>query len=138
MAGITIFRQIIIKELVTEESKRKNIEIINQELSQINEILIEHDEKKNKALTEVSLRGADQVQVDKFRQQFNSEAAHYHTKRDELLVRISNENELVVGEENVIGTVEGPFELKVGQSLNEATGTEIIIKDGVIAEIKNN
>lgn len=136
MSGITIFRQIMIKELVTENSKSKKIKQINDEINSVLKELKEFNDQKTKALTEASLRGADQNQMDRFRQQFESEAARYHLHHDELLKKIVGVEQLAVGEEIAIGSVEGPFELKAGQTLQEATAAEIVIKDGTIIEIR--
>lgn len=138
MAGITIFRQIIIKELVTEESKSKKIKQLNQDIIQIETMIKEHREKTNKTLTEISLNGADQNQIERFRQQLDSDVTKYHTERDSLLIQIDDVKEIVIGDEIAIGSVEGPYELQVGQMLTDATSAEIVIKDGVIVEIRNN
>jgi hypothetical protein len=138
MSGITIFRQILIKEVVTDDSKEKKIKQINEAITEALERIKEFDENKSKALTEASLRGADQNQLDRFRQQLESEAAQYYIERDELMHRMDGINQLAIGEEVVLASVEGPFELQIGQTLQEATAAEIVIIDGVIVEIRNS
>ncbi|WP_348980874.1 YlqD family protein [Dehalobacter sp. MCB1] len=50
---------------------------------------------------------------------------------------IKRVSQFKIGEEIVLASVEGPYELQIGQTLQEATAAEIVIKDGVVVEIRN-
>lgn len=136
MEQITIFRQIRVIEQITEDSKRMALKLINDELIGIAAEQKLFEEKKNKALTEASLKGSDSNQIARFRQQFDTEGAKYHLKRDELIMRISDINELSVGQEVVVAEIEGPYDVKVGDVLDSAAQAEIVIKDGIVTEIR--
>ncbi|MEA4901605.1 YlqD family protein [Desulfitobacterium sp.] len=136
MESIEIFREILIKELVTEESKKNKIDQCNAEVAAIDQELREFQERKNKALTEASLKGADKAQLESFRQHFDAESQHYHTSRDELLMRIDGIYNQEVGSEVVIGSVEGPYNLRIGRKLSDATASVILLKEGVVIDIR--
>ena len=137
MAGkeIVIFREILIKELVTEASKKEKIDRCNEEILAIGRQLSAHQEHKKKVLTEISLKGAEKSQLDRFRDQFDAEVARLNVRRDELLRRIEEVNLQEVGSQVVIGSVEGPYTLKVGQQLDEATSAYILLQEGKIIDI---
>jgi len=138
MSSITIFRQILIKELITEGSKSNATKQINKEINNVMDELKKFEDNKTKALTEASLRGANQNQMDSFRQQFENDSSRYHLQRDELLQKLEAVSQFKIGEEIVLASIEGPYELQIGQTLQEATAAEIIIKDGVVVEIRNS
>ncbi|WP_368293037.1 YlqD family protein [Dehalobacter sp. TBBPA1] len=137
MSSITVFRQILIKELITEGSKSNTTKQINKEINNVMDELKKFEDNKTKALTEASLRGSDQNQLDRFRQQFENNSSSYHLQRDELLQKLEAVSQFKIGEEIVLASVEGPYELQIGQTLQEATVAEIIIKDGIVVEIRN-
>jgi len=136
MSGLTIFREIILKQIVTEESKTRTRQQLQEQMDTLNSRQTEFEENKNKTLTEFSLKGADSTQLNSIRQQFETQATKYHIERDEIRFNMLSVDELKVGDEIVIGSVEGPYELKAGDRLELATKAEIIIKDGLITEIR--
>lgn len=136
MSSITIFREITLKQIVTEASKELTRQQLKEQLLVLNEEQMNFEEGKNKTLTEFSLKGADAPQINKIRQQFDTEAGKYYVRRDEIRMDMLAVDELTVGEEIIIGTVEGPYELKVGENLTAAVKAEIIVKDGIVVEIR--
>lgn len=136
MSSITIFREITLKQIVTEASKELTRQQLKEQLLVLNEEQMSFEEGKNKTLTEFSLKGADVSQINKIRQQFDTEAGKYHVRRDEIRMDMMAVDELTVGEEVIIGSVEGPYELRVGENLATAVKAEIILKDGIVTEIR--
>ncbi|MGI6449979.1 MAG: YlqD family protein [Desulfitobacteriia bacterium] len=136
MSSITIFREITLKQIVTEASKERTRQELRQQLMSLNNDQLEFEENKNKTLTEFSLKGADVNQINKIRQQFDTQATKYHIGRDEIHLNMMALDELKVGEEVVIGSVEGPFEIKIGDKLDVAVKAEIVLKDGIVVEIR--
>lgn len=132
---IVIFREILLKELVTESSKKQKIDRCNEEILAIGRQLTAHQEHKKKVLTEISLKGSEKSQLDRFRDQFDAEAARLNMRKDELLRRIEEINLQEVGSQVVVGSVEGPYTLRVGQQLDEATSSYILLQEGKIIDI---
>lgn len=136
MASITIFREITLKQIVTEASKEVTRRQLKEQLLALNNEQKNFEEEKNKTLTEFSLKGADVSQINKIRQQFDTEAGKYFVRRDEIRMDMTAVDELTVGDEMIIGSVEGPYELQVGERLDTAVKAEIVLKDGVVVEIR--
>ncbi|HWQ40996.1 MAG TPA: YlqD family protein [Desulfosporosinus sp.] len=136
MSGITIFREVTIKQIVTENSTEKTHQQLREQLVALNNEQETFEENKNKTLTEFTLKGADVSQINKIRQQFDTQAGKYHVERDEIRMNMLAIDELSVGEEIMIGSVEGPYEVQMGDRLEAALKAEIILKDGVVVEIR--
>ncbi len=136
MSSIPIFRQIIIKQIVTESSQNITRKQINDELIALGNEQAEFEANKNKTITEFSLKGADTTQISKIRQNFDHEAARFHVTRDELKMKLISLDKLKIGEEILSGYIEGPYVLRVGVQLDEATKAEVIVKDGQVVEIR--
>ena len=47
-------------------------------------------------------------------------------------------SKLSIGEEVVQGTIDSPVEIQVGDNFDALNRTEIVIKDGIIVEIRGN
>ncbi|HHV65159.1 MAG TPA: hypothetical protein GXX46_08820 [Peptococcaceae bacterium] len=136
MRSITIFREITIKQIITEKAKEVTRRQLEDELLAIYNKQRELEEKKNKMITEFALKGADEFQLEQIRKKFDSEASDYHRRQDEIRTCLAEIDDLKIGEEAVIGSIEGPYELKVGDNLDSAVKAEIILKDGVVMEIR--
>ncbi len=136
MSSITIFREIKLKQIITEESKEKTRQQLREQLTALNNEQLEFEEKKNKTLTEFSLKGADADQVNQIRQQFEAQATNFHMGRDELRMNMMALDDLKVGEEVVIGSIEGPYQISVGDMLDTAVRAEIVLRDGIVVEIR--
>jgi uncharacterized membrane protein len=136
MSSIPIFRQIRIKQIVTENSRNATRKQLNDELVVLDNEQAEFEENKNKTITEFSLKGADVSQINKIRQKFDQEAAKFHVMRDELQMKLMSLDELKIGEEILGGYIEGPYVLEVGAQLDDATKAEVIIKDGQVVDIR--
>ncbi|WP_368292950.1 YlqD family protein [Dehalobacter sp. TBBPA1] len=136
MESIKIFREITLKQIVTEESKERTRKQLREQMVALNDEKTEFEENKNKMLTEFSLKGAEATQLNQIRQQFDSQGTKFHVGMDEIRMNMVSIDELKSGEEIVIGSVEGPYELKVGDKLETATKAEIVFKDGIVVEIR--
>lgn len=136
MESVRILRQVVIKEIITEESKHNALKAINDEIMEIAVVQKEFEEKKTKALTEASLKGADQNQLIQFRARFDAESAQYHMRRDELIGQSADVGALELGSEVLIAEAEGPVDIKVGDKLSDLTGVTIVVENGVIVEIR--
>lgn len=136
MSSIKIFREITIKQIITEASKEVTRQQLKEQLLALNKQQVEFEENKNKTLTEFSLQGADASQINNIRRQLDTEAGKFHASRDEIRMSMEAVEDLKVGDEIIVGSVEGPYDLKVGEKLETAVKAEIVLKDGVVVEIR--
>lgn len=136
MQTMTILREVTMKQIVTERSKMKAQQQLNEQLTALESELAELEENKNRTLTEFSIKGAEETHLMQIRRQWEMTRAQYQTQRDQIRMDMMATGELSVGEEIIIGSIEGPYEVQVGESLDQAVHAEIILKDGVVVEIR--
>lgn len=136
MQSIPIFREITLKQIVTERSKTKARQQLNEQLTALEKELAELEENKNRTLTEFSLKGAEDAHLQQIRRQWEMTRAQYQTQRDQIRMEMIAVDELKDGEEIIISSVEGPYELKVGEPVEQAMHAEIILKDDIVVEIR--
>ncbi len=136
MQSIPIFREITLKQIVTESSKIKARQQLNEQLTALERELTELEENKNRTLTEFSLKGAEEAHLQQIRRQWEMTRAQYQTQRDQIRMEMIAADELKVGEEIIIGSIEGPYELMIGEPVDQAMYAEIILKDNIVVEIR--
>ncbi|ACL18779.1 conserved hypothetical protein [Desulfitobacterium hafniense DCB-2] len=136
MQSISIFREITLKQIVTEGSKTKAQQQLNEQLTALEKELAELEENKNRTLTEFSLKGAEEAHLQQIRRQWEMTRAQYQTQRDQIRMEMIAVDELKDGEEVIINSIEGPYELRVGEPVAQAMHAEIILKDDIVVEIR--
>ncbi len=136
MEEIKIFRQMQLKELVTEEMKAKELQQLQEALRTIDEAIQKIREKRSSVLTQASIRGLNDREMQQLRTKLDESCRDFYVQRDQLMAQLDALAKLEVGAYIDAGTAEGPVTLRVGQALTEATGTMLTLKDGAIKEIK--
>ena len=68
---ITVMGKVTYKQVVTPLYKEKSLIDVDQEVEKLEKELADFDEKMNKTITELTIKG--HPQLDTFRQQFNLE-----------------------------------------------------------------
>ena len=123
------------KQVVTPLYKEKSLIDVDQEVEKLEKELADFDEKMNKTITELTIKG--HPQLDTLRQQFNLE-------REKIVIYINQLKEtkeaIAVMDEGVeVPAGEGNFvtELKVGEAFTGNLDCEVIVKDDIVTEIRN-
>jgi len=77
-------------------------------------------------------------QLTTFKSQLSNEKAKITASKADLSSKMEEAKSLVLGSEFVQGPLEGPVNVTVGDNLYKKVGAaEILVKDGVIMEIRN-
>jgi hypothetical protein len=134
MKSINVKRTIIVKAVVTEKFKEEILDTIRASLNRI-ELELQQMEFQGKR-TLSGLERQNVKQAVSLRQQLDAE----REKRLEAKKRLQSQQEEVaawqIGDEVIQGTLEGHVDLEVGDSIRSILGTEIVVKDGVVVEIR--
>jgi len=135
MATLTIMRPIALRVIVTEQFKQE-MEKELQEAADTTQRRIEQiDFQARRVLAD--LQRTDLTQAMQVRQQIEAEKGRQESVKKELMDRAREVRELEMGTEFPRGTLEGVVDIKEGDNLYEKlTGAEIVIKDGVVIEIR--
>ncbi|MDK2822154.1 MAG: hypothetical protein PWQ67_1200 [Clostridia bacterium] len=132
---LTIMRSIVVKQVVTENFKKKTASEIQEALKKV-EIDIENfDKQTKKTVTELTLKG--HPQINQIKQQIEVEKEKLTSYKQQLLEKLKLVSKLNIDEEVVQGTIEGPLEVKIGDNFDALSRTEMVIKDGIIVDIRS-
>ncbi|MDR5695520.1 MAG: YlqD family protein [Armatimonadota bacterium] len=132
-SSITLTRPVVIKSIVTESFKRSYTAELEDALKRVEELIRQ---------IEVQIRRLDlerhiTEQSRALRQQLEVERARQEAYRADLQARLREVQSLELNSEFAQGTVESLVEVKVGDNLfHKLTRAEIVLKDGIVMEIR--
>ena len=133
MASITVNRPVVIKAIVTEGFKRLYVADLEDAIKRVDAIIQQIDVQSRR----VDLERQVTPQTRALRQQLELERARQEATQVELRARLRDAQDLKLNDEFVQGTLEGAVEVSVGDNLfDKISRTEIIVKDGIILEIR--
>jgi len=131
--GLTVSRPVVIKAIVTEGFKRLYLQDLEEAMKRVDTIVQQLDMQIRR--TELERQVSPQSRA--IRQQLELERARQEGTKAELSMRLREAQELALNSEFTQGTVESLVEVNVGDNLFTKLGrTEIVVKDGIIMEIR--
>lgn len=134
MKSINVKRTIVVKAIVTERFKGETLEAIKSSLSRIDLELQQMEFQGKRTISGLEKQNVKHAVA--LRQQLDAE----REKRLEAKKRLQNQQQEVdrwqVGEEVIQGTVEGSIDLRIGDSLTSVLACEIVVKDGIVVDIR--
>lgn len=140
---IQLIRQIAVKAIVTENFKNQVGAEIQRNLQQIDAELQQLDFKGKRAIADIEKRSPQpmpaetRVQVETIRNQVEAEKLRLLQLREEMQGQSQALAELPLGSVVTQFTVENPVEVRIGENIfQRLEGGEILVKDGVIQEIR--
>jgi len=135
MSGITVKRSIGVRVIVSEEFKAElNSEL--QEAATETQRRIEQMEMHSRRLL-AELQRSDLSQAMQARKQIEAERQRHEALKQDIQRQLQEVDKLEIGSEYPRGTVEGVVELNQGDDLvQKLSGSQIVIKDGVIVELR--
>lgn len=128
-------RAVTIKTIVTEEFKSNLKDELTKTLTRIDTVTQQLDFQLQRYIPEVAK--ADIEQAGRLRREIEGERQRHEGMKAEINGRLKEVIGLEIGAEYAQGTVESEVEVAVGDNLlDKLSNAEIIIKDGIIQEIK--
>lgn len=137
-SGLILKRQVNIKVIVTlawQEEAQKQLQL---QVNQIDQQLQQLDTQGQMAIAEVQKQKSPQAaqQVDNIQIQVNQKKNEMLQKKNQFLQQMQQVQLLDLGQEVVQAQMESFFELKKGDNLVEKLNVEIVVRDGVVEEIR--
>ena len=132
---ITIMRKIVVKQIVTEEFKKKARAEVQELLKKIEDEMEIFEKEAKKTITEVTLKGHPQAL--EIKAEIEAEREKRIAYKKQMLNRLKSISKVEIGEEIVQGTIDGPLEVKVGDNFDKLNRVEMVLKDGEIIEIRS-
>lgn len=141
--SIQLMRQIAVRAIVTENFKSQVGNEINRNIQQIDAELQQVEFRGKRAISDLEKRAGGtllpemRVQIETIRSQMEAEKARMQQLKDDMQAQSQALAELPLGAVVTQFTVENPIEVRIGENIfQRLEGGEILVKDGVIQEIR--
>ncbi len=132
---VTIFRTVQVKIIITEASRAVLVEQYRTQLNKRNEEWQQWQFQAKKILADAKKKSADTYALAQ--EKIEREERLRKEKMDQLTWQLEQAANLPVGSELDYQTVQSPVSVQVGEVWDEImAGTEIMIKDGLVHEIR--
>jgi len=133
--SLTVKRSVAIYAVVTEQLKEELRAELQEGIDTTQRRIDQMDFQSRRFLAD--LQAADLTQAMAARRQIEAEKRRHEALKQELAQQLAGVDTLEMDSEFARGTVEGTVELKVGDDLmKQVAGAVIVMKDGVIVEIR--
>jgi hypothetical protein len=138
--GLKLKRTATIKVIVTEEFKKYLISELERAIKNLDGQLGQMENQGKKLVTTLKKQGdKTKKQVSSISQQINLDRQQAKLAKTDLEKKIKDAQLLPLKSEFIQGTVDGTVEVDKGDNLYKKLGAlEIIIKDGIVQEIRGN
>jgi len=134
--GLELKRVVMVKAIVTEAFKQNLVKELERAVGNIEKQVSQIEERGKEYLDNLKKKGLNQKAVA-FKHQITEERARQSAAKADLLMKIEEAKKLQLGTEFVQGPLEGPVDVEVGDNLyKKVGGAEVIVKDGIIQEIR--
>lgn len=141
--SIQLTRQVSIRTIVTENFKTQVSEEIARNLQQIETEMQQMEFRVKRSIADLEKKSGamasadDRAQISNLRAQLEAEKIRLNQLKEDMQGQSKALVELPIGSVVTQFTLESPVEVRVGENLFQRLETgEILVKDGVIQEIK--
>lgn len=133
---VELKRIVMVKAIVTEAFKSNLVKELERAVANIDTQVGQMEAQSKSYLEDLKKKGLMQ-KAAAFKHQFDEERGRQAAAKSDLLMKIEEAKRLQIGSEFVQGPLEGPVNVGVGDNLyKKVGGAEIIVKDGIIQEIR--
>lgn len=134
--SLELKRVVMVKAIVTESFKDNLVKELDRAVKNLDAQLGQM-EAQSKAFMEDMKKKGQVAQLTTFKKQLDDEKARQAAAKSDLVMKIEQAKKLVLGTEFVQGPLEGPVNVSLGDNLYQKVGgAEVIVKDGIIQEIR--
>jgi uncharacterized membrane protein YgaE (UPF0421/DUF939 family) len=138
--GIQLKRTVTIKVIVTEEFKKYLVSELERAIKNLDNQLGQMENQGKKLVTTLKKQGDKaKKQISAITSQINLDRQQEKLAKSDLEKKIKDAQLLPLNSEFIQGTVDGFAEVDKGDNLYKKLGAlEVVIKDGIIQEIRGN
>ena len=135
MGSVTVKRSIGVQVIVTESFKAE-LKAELEEAAETAQRRMDQMEMQSRRVL-ADLQRTDLTQAMSARRQIEAEVRRHQALKQDILRQIEETEKLELGSEYPRGTLEGVVDLTEGDDLvKKLSGSQIVIKDGVIVEVR--
>lgn len=137
-SNLVLKRPVNVKVIVTPAWQEEAQKQLQAQVNQIDQQLSQIEQQGQKAIAEIKKQGSPQAaqQMDNIQIQVNQKKNEMLQKKNQFLQQMQQVQLLELGQEVVQAQMESYFEVQEGDNLVEKLNVEIVLRDGVIEEIR--
>ena len=134
--SLELKRIVMVKAIVTESFKDNLVKELERAVTNIDGQVNQMEAQSKNYLEDLKKKGLMQ-KAAAFKHQFDEERGRQSAAKADLTMKIEEAKRLQIGSEFVQGPLEGPVDVSIGDNLyKKVGGAELIVKDGIIQEIR--
>lgn len=135
--SIELKRVVMVKAIVTEAFKNNLTQELDRAIKNLDTQAQQMEFQAKTYMEDLKKKGMVS-QMTAFKHQLDEEKGRQAAAKADLQSKIEEAKKLVLNTEFIQGPLEGPITVKSGDNLYKKIGAaEIIVKDGVVQEIRN-
>lgn len=136
LQSIELKRVVMVKAIVTEAFKDNLVKELERAVNNLDGQLAQMEDRGRAYLENLKKKGLMQ-KATSFKHQLDDEKSKQAAAKTDLMMKIEEAKKLQLNSEFVQGPLEGPVTVGLGDNLyKKVGGAEIIVKDGVVQEIR--
>lgn len=134
--AIELKRVVMVKAIVTEAFKGNLVRELERAVGNIDAQTGQITDRSKAYLDSLKEKGLMQ-KAAAFKHKMNEEKERQSAAKADLMMKIEEAKKLQLNTEFVQGPLEGPVDVEVGDNLyKKVGGAEILVKDGIVQEIR--
>lgn len=135
---LTLKRPVNVKVIVTPAWQDEAQKQLQAQISQIDQQMIQIDQQGQSAIAEIRKQGSLQApqQIENIQGQVNQKKGEMLQQKNQFLQQMQQVQLLELGQEVFQAQMDSFFDVQEGDNLVEKLNVEIVLRDGVIEEIR--
>ncbi|WP_330203655.1 YlqD family protein [Cyanobacterium sp. Dongsha4] len=137
---LVLKRPVNVKVIVTPAWQDEAQKQLQAQINQIDQQMLQLDQQGQSAIAEIRKQGSLQAnqQIENIQSQVNQKKNELLQQKNQFLQQMQQVQLLELGQEVVQAQMESFFEVQVGDNLLQKLNMEVVLRDGVIEEIRGN
>ncbi|HAC63168.1 MAG TPA: hypothetical protein DCF68_06410 [Cyanothece sp. UBA12306] len=142
--SLLLKRPITLKVIVTNQWRQEAQQTLQSQISQLDEQMQQLDMQGQRAITEIQKKSVSPPgpetaqQIENIQQQVNDQKSEMLERKNKFLQQMQQVQLFELEQEVVQGQMEGFFRIEKGENLIKKLNVEIVVRDGVIEEIRGD
>lgn len=135
---LVLKRPVNVKVIVTPAWQDEAQKQLQAQINQVDQQMLQLDQQGQSAIAEIRKQGSLQAnqQIENIQSQVNQKKNELLQQKNQFLQQIQQVQLLELGQEVVQAQMESFFEVQVGDNLIQKLNVEVVLRDGVIEEIR--
>jgi YlqD protein len=142
LSKLTLKRPVTVKAIVTQRWKEEAQQQLQAQINQIDAQLQQLDTQAQRAIAEIQKQSIQPPgpqttqQIENIQIQVNQQKSEMLDQKNQIMQQLQQVLVIELNQEVVHGQIESYFEATIGENLVEKMQVEILLRDGIVEEIR--